>query len=317
MTCDEIEQFEWHESYLLNLLPEIEKLDYELHLQSCQVCQERLAFEKKIVNGLRAIGAAEMRQEIKAQVSRQPQKNQRPAIYLKLAAAVFILVFSPTIYFLFKNEVEPQKQAESAPVNALNSSEFLASVPPDFSTNIDTEKNEISFLADEPPLIDTILNTDLAFSSPVNQNEVDFADEELFSEPQSAESIAQGAFKPQSFDKSAIEKSARMTRPAEMVAFPTKEWTFQVGETALRILPMQSGLAHEASLDSVRFTIKNNLPGSLTVAFFFQDSLVNSVRSEIEVKTDSNGVFELWFIRQNIGYRFNVEQSVGHAIRIN
>ncbi len=110
MTCQEIIRAELHELYLLDRLPDAQKSDYEAHLRDCPRCQQRLQHEKELLAGIQNAGRVAMKQEIQKQVlaAKTIRANRWSSVY-RIAALVFILVLTPTVFFVYKTQV---KQAD-------------------------------------------------------------------------------------------------------------------------------------------------------------------------------------------------------------
>ncbi len=100
-----------HENYLLDRLSEIERADYEAHLQNCQSCQKILEAQRLLIAGIRQAGKQEMKDEIRRQVN-QARSNKTASdwqLIYKAAAVVLILMISIGGFYYFQ-------QSQSLPV---------------------------------------------------------------------------------------------------------------------------------------------------------------------------------------------------------
>lgn len=112
MNCEIIQKNDLHEKYLLERMSDSEKLAYEEHLQSCAACRKQLQAQRRLISGIREIGRSEMKEEIRRQVSSLDGVGKRVnwGTLMRIAAVLFIVVLSPTVYYVYKTSVPRSAQ---------------------------------------------------------------------------------------------------------------------------------------------------------------------------------------------------------------
>lgn len=124
MECQIILRNELHEKYILDRLDDLEKAEYEAHLDYCKTCKTELEEQQALITGVREAAKNKMKAEIRRQV--EIREINPPGIdwatVSKIAAVLFIFVLAPPmIYYLQKNEPqmvpmsEPQFQVLNVP----------------------------------------------------------------------------------------------------------------------------------------------------------------------------------------------------------
>lgn len=106
MDCREIIEHEWHERYLLGRLDEAERRDYEQHLSVCPSCRKEMVHEQQMIAGIRETGKEAMKNEIRKQAATFSARESRVnwARIAKIAAIVFVILITPSVYFILNRE---------------------------------------------------------------------------------------------------------------------------------------------------------------------------------------------------------------------
>lgn len=112
MNCEIIQKNDLHEKYVLERMSDSEKLAYEQHLQSCAACRKQLQAQRWLISGIRETGRAEMKEEMRRQVASLDGAGKRVnwGMLARLAAVLFIVVLSPTVYYIYKTSVPGSAQ---------------------------------------------------------------------------------------------------------------------------------------------------------------------------------------------------------------
>ncbi len=132
MKCQFINNDDFFEDYILERLDEAEKQAFKGHLSECKVCSKKLAQQEKILIGIREVGRAEMKAEIKNQAELASSEKFNWSAVTRIAALAFIFILTPTMYYVYKNQVQP----ESAPLAAQESLSELMTAESDFADEL-------------------------------------------------------------------------------------------------------------------------------------------------------------------------------------
>ena len=127
MACLYNKDSEIYEKYILNRLSDKEQTDFEAHLGSCKICQERLEKEKWLQANLREIGKREMKSEIRKQVELiRTQKNMTDwGMIMRVAAIILFVVITPGIIYYYQYLAPPLDEHEVAMVSDKEKEEIL------------------------------------------------------------------------------------------------------------------------------------------------------------------------------------------------
>lgn len=112
MKCQFIDNDDFFEGYILDRIDEAEKRTFEAHLSECKSCSEKLAQQEKLLAAIREVGRAEMKAEIKQQAELAASEKFNWGAVTRVAALAFIFILTPTMFYIYKNQVQP----ESAPL---------------------------------------------------------------------------------------------------------------------------------------------------------------------------------------------------------
>lgn len=118
MDCQYIQQNDFAEKYLREELAESERTAYEEHLQQCAACRKELERQRLLIDGLREIGRAEMKQEIRRQVAERRGAGSGIdwGLLLKVAAVLLFVVITPGVIYYYQFVLPPQPESLEAPV---------------------------------------------------------------------------------------------------------------------------------------------------------------------------------------------------------
>ncbi len=108
MNCPEVKNPEIAEQFLLDLLDEAAKIAYEHHLAACQRCRASLQEQRTLLRGLENSGRQLMKEEILTQARRyrSAPTGWDVKVYLKLAAALLLILMGPALIHLFNQSGE-------------------------------------------------------------------------------------------------------------------------------------------------------------------------------------------------------------------
>ena len=115
MDCKSIAQNDLFEKYLLQRLVPQEKAEFEKHLAGCADCRNEFKRQEQLLAGIRETGVLEIKAEIRRQVAAQEAADKKInwAKVSRIAALFFIIIISPTVFYIYKYYIPEPKTGEA------------------------------------------------------------------------------------------------------------------------------------------------------------------------------------------------------------
>ena len=105
MDCQFVKKNDLLERHILGQLGDSEERRFVEHIEQCAACRKKLTKQRELIVGIRSVGLAEMKQEIRAHVAAlESETTDSWMQWAKVAAVLFVIVGSSSVYVVFRDQ---------------------------------------------------------------------------------------------------------------------------------------------------------------------------------------------------------------------